>query len=1114
MTHKILQFAAVALLTMIAAPAAAWDAAPPPGDGRSHVAPKLDSTLYDEMRECLAAPRESGAQFWAVVVNVTDQGDVALPSANDAVPFVDHVYQQWRAADVPLDPEKHILIALGLLNRAVAIHPGTYWANIGFENRAITSTIDGSKFKMHARAGDYPKAVCALINSVEQALKVYEERAVSLRRVLPNAIDDERQKIENTQKALDEADLTEGARQRAQTYLNDAKDQLEVTASLLESGRVRDADLARHQAESSRKRVENDLRMAEDWTKELEPIVQRRDRLQAEVDRKDDEFLFGTGKAQDWIGRCNEQLNDAQYSIRDLTDPQIYRIDYCLNDARREMNDGEMKHVFATQVVPAVSLIIAILAFMFWVFRRRARCRRAKRRFAEIKTTWDDRLAKASARLLELEESYPSYFGPTRVAWTGKSQELDQSCADAVNEVFLLLNEASDRLERAEKAASDASSFDFASVEQAVEQLSTDEVVFETGEKEKRRRIFLPLTTEYRGQAADLLRDLQDRYVDTTLLLDRVTQVEDEALAGAAETRRLHNVIIALAEERAGLGADPSVLLEPSRAPLERAEAARSAAKVDPIAAIEVFETEHSDLQEVERRGALGNRVLREFDEIAAPLGRELVSEIEMRRSEGMRLSEDGFDPDVMLEHARGAMGEARAHVRAGEEDLGKALADRVHAILQDVRTKVEASVEGRDQIPDVVAEQRAMCQTISERLPGAREVLAELEKEHASESFANESNNVEIAERLLSEHPEWCDGITQSHAAEAYLRAWTDLEVGWRRLREADELIDKLHAIREALTAARDTCRTLQDEIDARLGALDRIEGDAYIGEAWREDLGGAKAMWADALEEMSLDQPNWPECASIATVLGGELSELEASASEFRAAWEQARKLVSATEAKLAALASQVRDEKRDRPHVEQAVQRVQERRAAAAMSLEDRATNGVDMMGAASKFQSEYDWAHGIWVAEMEAVRTATNEFARVERELQYFEDQATGYGYGVVADFSLARTQLSKAREHRDRRAWEAVIEEVARAEKTAEMLDRAAEGKAKRKRDAARRAARLASQRSSYSSSRSSSSSSSSSFSSSSSSFSSSSSSSFSSSSGGSSFGSSSGGSSW
>ena len=141
------------------------------------IARDLDSSAYDGLRACLRRFDSAvGGQYFAAIVEVTAVDGSGSPDTSDAVPYVDALYQAWRPSG-RLDPETHVLTVLSLRNRAIAIHPGNRWGDLGFEGDAIRRTIDGSSFGSYARGGEYGLALCDLALAIDRRLAALAESA-------------------------------------------------------------------------------------------------------------------------------------------------------------------------------------------------------------------------------------------------------------------------------------------------------------------------------------------------------------------------------------------------------------------------------------------------------------------------------------------------------------------------------------------------------------------------------------------------------------------------------------------------------------------------------------------------------------------------------------------------------------------------------------------------------------------------------------------------------------------------------------------------------------------------------------------------------------------------
>lgn len=151
----------------------AWDSFPELDEGRHlAVAPDLDRSMFESARECTRDFDESrvGAEYYAAAVEVTARSGEPSPKYNDAVPYVDALYARWHEQG-DVGAAESIVIVMGLENRAVAVHPGDRWEDLGFGSERITRTIDESEFASLAEDDQFGAAICELVEAIDLELK-------------------------------------------------------------------------------------------------------------------------------------------------------------------------------------------------------------------------------------------------------------------------------------------------------------------------------------------------------------------------------------------------------------------------------------------------------------------------------------------------------------------------------------------------------------------------------------------------------------------------------------------------------------------------------------------------------------------------------------------------------------------------------------------------------------------------------------------------------------------------------------------------------------------------------------------------------------------------------
>ncbi|MHC4831706.1 MAG: TPM domain-containing protein, partial [Planctomycetota bacterium] len=152
------------------------------------------SDTFSSLRTFLKGYRsQSGASYRVCIVAYSDaRNRQGRQYSGSTVGYVDQVFESWRPR---LDPKHHVVIAIAIKNRGIAIHPGSLWAGLGFEMSSITQVIDRSAFGSYARSGDYASALRKLIEAVDLHLALLanqerrrQEKLLALRRAAPDKI--------------------------------------------------------------------------------------------------------------------------------------------------------------------------------------------------------------------------------------------------------------------------------------------------------------------------------------------------------------------------------------------------------------------------------------------------------------------------------------------------------------------------------------------------------------------------------------------------------------------------------------------------------------------------------------------------------------------------------------------------------------------------------------------------------------------------------------------------------------------------------------------------------------------------------------------------------------
>ncbi|MGM0555261.1 MAG: hypothetical protein ACQEVA_02685 [Myxococcota bacterium] len=1104
------------ILWAIDARAQSWDPIPDLREGeRAAVKDSLDGPQYDGMRRCLEDfDSQAGAEYYAVVVDITNKFGRPTPRVHHTVEYVDAAYQAYKPSG-QLDPETHVLIALGVTNRGVAIHPGTDWVHLGFETAAIKRTIDDSEFATYARGGDYGEAVCALARAVDsrlaELLRDKKRREQMLARRVADAGDRTDEVVESAREtAGEDAILTheiEGQMPSVRNNVDDAE-------RALQRGWISKAEsavaTAEQQMASMRERISNYDQARE----RLAQLAERAEALGVQIADHPDSDGSSAQEAKTSLASCQTQIDEATDTLGSGQVPHnaSYSITQCLGRVESELETADRIHLFKTRILPAIIGTVLLVLLVIFVVGRLRRHRNLMEKLDKTVESWSRKLARASERLMELESEYPFYFDSSRPAWEGDSAELDQDCANAVNRAFLLYSEATSLLSDAESLIADAGPLSVSPLERAWALLNTREIEFSTGEIEQRRRIFLPLTREYRGTADQMLDDLDEAYKDASRLLDSVSDLvndlDQQTQSGTEKIKRLE----AATQERAGLGY-PCEHLEDAASPLaDEHHALLDLARTDPIAAVGQRRELTPKLAALADRAELGNTCIGRLEGRLLERAGKASDEISRLRDAGYAVSEPGFDPDRTIERLRREANEALDLIRHGREREASRLTEAIAGGLAELEKQLETTEQARDQIPVDLERLEKERRALEKRLPSAREVLQTLESEHAEKAFERESDNLDQLSTVLGRLESWQESVSDSHRAQHYLTATADLETAFDLVSKGNRLVTEIHDAEQRLEAARDQAAQMRSNIEdmlAQTGAL-LDEDQPGISRENRERFEGIESRANGVFSKMDADRPHWLElqddAAELESLAESQRDRIRRDIEHYRAA----QSLYADLEDRHEDLARRVRAETRDRAFVKGAVDKVRSQLNEWKGQLDAASTGGTALLRHGKSVHKALDWARSVWTSELELIRQVESKRETVADRISREHDRSLGYG--VYVDCSDALRAVNDAEEAMRARDHERALSLLQNANHRVETeLDMAQHRYDTERQEALARRRRRRSSSSSFSSS-------SSSFSSSSSSFGSSFSggSSFSSSSsGGSSFGgTSSGGSSW
>ena len=1036
-------FSTLVLAVPATALGAGWDAFPSlPSGEHAAVKSSIDGARYDELRECLKTKDSPvDAEYYAAIVEVTARSGSADPAFNNAVPYVDALYQAWKS-NGRLDPDTHVLIALGLENRAVAIHPGNDWVQLGFEKGVITRTIDRSSFKRYARSGDYAKATCQLAEAVDQKLESLmgdlEDRKERLRSKADKLLQGRETVSERIGKLEKYSDVL---KQNLEPRLKQAAEKLEEAKSRLDRGMVASASEKVRLGESIIRRARAKVTRYRAALTRLPDMHERVDSLQAQIDERPGSGWFSPTRAKETLKTCRSRVEGLEEDLSKgvAIESALSGIEHCFGEVESNLESADTRAKIMKVYVPAGGGGALLVFFLIFGYRRRSEHNRQASMLRQELAEWDTKLSNASSRLMELEQTYPFYFSAGTERWEGESAELDQECANAVNHAYLLYSEATKLQERAQTLLEECGAFSITPLEKGWSLLHDKTITFETGETEDRRKIFLPLTRKYEGTAGELLSDLDARYNEAMSRLDEVQNVFKRAGDLSTKARQTTSSALDAVQARKELELPFEHLSEPLKSAHQRYQKAESLVETDPVQATEIYEEIIPKVEGLQEQATSGNEMVEAVRGRLAERGKALRGKVEELRNSGFEVEEPGFNPDVRLDRTRRDARRVEQLVRDGSEEEAESLFAEIEPAFDELERMLETIEEAREAIPEDVDEIEQARTKLQKRIPEAKEILGGLKNKYAPATFAAESNNLNELEGVLEELASWTKHIRADHEKQHYLSATADVETARRLIEEGKQLLDAIDQIEEDLAEAVDTSKKRRGRARDLVNRLESVfeQETRSIPDSLRQAVSSVEEKLAAIVGAMDEPRPNWIDIreglGEAVGQLETHLSRAETMVEKFREAQELRAKLGD----KVDRLVEQVEAETRDRPFVGKAAEQARQQFEAWVELFDDSSVGGISLLRRGKSAQNAYQRARQKWESERDLIETYEAEIARAED--RFSRNSGMLLGYGVHVDCSDAGGTLTEARTAANNRNWD---EAVVLAEQAQQEVDTA------------------------------------------------------------------------
>jgi uncharacterized membrane protein YgcG len=997
----------------------------------------------------MAAIREveqkSPETYYLVIVRNTGSGSWATRD------YADRLYDRWShgTARKP-DPDRHILIVLGLENRQISVHAGFRLQNgLGFTGSRIDTQVVQPVFIPYARAGQIPRGLAALIPAIDRWLRRTE---AELERARKEAAEQSRrararlQELVRTERAalatLETAILRQGraglAVRSLQAEVVRIKALVEQAALLIE----KQPDAASHtigQATAARQALQGRLHQLGALKAEAERLrAEARERLELArgVLRDGEHRRLGAGEVQEirpLLRQAEETLKRAehQYQLDYAAAIQTFQHVITLSEqiiaaVNRQIAARERArrwHHFLTRVLPATAAGIAFLALLLalgWLRWRHLRLKQAvNKRLAALMGS----VVELMERLERLTERHKLLTGSDRdytAPMTGKTLELYQSTEQSLGQAWSIWNAVVLSRSEIEGLIAHEGRLGVKLLRQAEQRL---------GELERREEI------------EGLLRAVEEN-------LDRLNQAHEHARERIGVLTQTRESIRSLLERLAAAALPGAPYESAGREVEEQAIRADGLLESDPLSARQAAEEGAQAAASLEQwlgRVAAGEERGRRLSDRIASLAQTAAG----RRGEGYLLKEPNGDPDPLLAHAREEADSARGRLADGGDaeaarhlEQGEAFAARAEAVIT-------GQVKARAFCAEDLPRRRAETERLGQHLRAARQAERALAAEFAPPCWAAVRDHCEIVQRNLDPFRKRADEAEAlaDLKVQHYFRASALLEELARSQGEMEARLTAVEQMLVHLRKLREDTRAAMPHVEQAVQALEAFAAAnaRAVRRPARARMLTARQSLQSAETESAVTAANWIAIAGKVQQAQAEAATALRAALDDVAAFNRVVGLLEEAERRWAAAADFLRRETADRPA---AGQRLARARKDLDRARDEMATEGADWKALGTQVKQAIEAVDAALHMAREDVRLAQVAQAELQEAEQRLRRADRYYGYGIRGDTGSAAGLLRQASGALSGLQYETVIRLANDAAQAALAAERAAEARAR------------------------------------------------------------------
>jgi hypothetical protein len=260
--------------------------------------------------------------------------------------------------------------------------------------------------------------------------------------------------------------------------------------------------------------------------------------------------------------------------------------------------------------------------------------------------------------------------------------------------------------------------------------------------------------------------------------------------------------------------------------------------------------------------------------------------QVATHRNQGLKLVEQGGNPDIPLEQGIEACAATLAALRAGDPDAAAEKLSTARSLLAEAQGTIEKVQKAKSLCERDQPARLRETDRLRAALPQAESYQRDLERDFSRASWQSVARNLDQANALIATF----DRQAQEAAAAAtltrqeYLKGASILEELTRQQKIALRLMSGLGEQLNSLIDIRNDCHKLNDETAARERQIELYvrQNDSIVGDLARNSLETAQQARQEIIARSNEPRPDWPALRQRLAELTEELSIAQSQAEE----------------------------------------------------------------------------------------------------------------------------------------------------------------------------------------------------------------------------------------